>query len=561
MLQTVLTRLSPRRGTPPTFETAVSYLELPIDAKTLIRTTDGIGILCIGSGVVSGIVLHSIPGVLLAISVGVLVILGGEQIPVTAARARRTAAIGDAPAIVSRAVLQLRITPNIESAVVFAADHDGILASSLSKHILQARGTPQTGLSTFAAEWRPLFPALYRAVLLVEAASETPATKRDRTLDRAMDAILRGTQGQVTEATEALRGPTTAVYAFGVLLPLALVAILPAVGAAGLTITVQHISIAYLGVLPLALLSATAWLIATRPVAFPPVPIPRTHQAVQMSPLIPIVAGIGGGMVGWLGSGVVGLDWARPLAALGFGLGIPGILYNWSIVSVRTTIDDLEAALPDAMYLLGRRVADGIAVERALSETAPEIEPPLREVLEDAARRIQHLRIDVDSAFNGEFGTLRAYPSPRLASVATLLDLAAQEGVPAGRTMIETADHLDALQQIEQEARRELQQVTSTLTNTATVFGPLVGGVTVALAGLIGDTSELGGTAMPPSVLGQLIGVYVLFLACVLPCLAVGLSRGFDRATIGYRIGWSLCLATVVYLGAFLLARGIPGGL
>jgi hypothetical protein len=48
---------------------------------------------------------------------------------------------------------------------------------------------------------------------------------------------------------------------------------------------------------------------------------------------------------------------------------------------------------------------------------------------------------------------------------------------------------VDALGRVEAEARRDLGRVTATLGNTAAFFGPLVGGATVALAGVPGCAS------------------------------------------------------------------------
>jgi len=90
--------------------------------------------------------------------------------------------------------------------------------------------------------------------------------------------------------------------------------------------------------------------------------------------------------------------------------------------------------------------------------------------------------------------------------------------------------------------------------NTAALFGPLVGGVTVALAGRVGG-SKLG-EAIPQTGLALAVGVYVLLLAVVLTALATGLARGFDRSVVGYRVGLALLAATATYLAAI-----VAGGL
>ena len=88
--------------------------------------------------------------------------------------------------------------------------------------------------------------------------------------------------------------------------------------------------------------------------------------------------------------------------------------------------------------------------------------------------------------------------NPILASVASavvsLLSIAAREGRPAGRAVVDTAEQLSELRTLEREARRELTSITRTLANTGAVFAPLVAGATVALAAGI---PSVGGADAP----------------------------------------------------------------
>jgi hypothetical protein len=174
----------------------------------------------------------------------------------------------------------------------------------------------------------------------------------------------------------------------------------------------------------------------------------------------------------------------------------------------------------------------------------------------------RRLGTTVRDAFLGPHGALADLPSPRLRGGAELLSLAAREGPPAGDALIATAEHVAALREIEAEGRRELAHVTSTLANTAAVFGPLVAGTTVALsdgvaagAGLAvasgaGAVGGAVGPGLPTAALGAAVGAYVLLLAPLLTVLSTGLERGLDRALLGHRVGLALCGSTAVYLAA-----------
>lgn len=556
-----LARISPRRSVPEDLDVAVSFLESDLDPAIVARGADGLGMLLFAIGTVFAVVLGgpATIAIVLGVSLGAVAVVRG--VPVLLASARRTRAIGEAPALVSRAVLMVRITPTAERGAAFAARDDGILGESLSQHVRRAQGTPRSGLGEFAETWRNCFPALHRAILLVEAATDAPTGDRDRTLDRAMEAVLDGTRDRAATAAADLGSPSTALYAFGVLLPLALVGVLPAAGAAGLEASITVVVLVYDVVLPSGLLVATGWLLARRPVAFPPTSIGREHPDVPDRRLVAVSGGFGFALTGWIVASYLDLSWARALAAIGVGTGAGLLLYFRPIVTARARVRAFEATLPDALYLVGRRVVDGIAVERAIAETATELDDPGSAVFEETARRIRQLRIDVETAFLGEFGSLEAFPSPRALSAARLLDVAAREGAPAGRTLVETADHLDDLRRIERESRRDLGRVTGTLANTAGIFGPLIGGATVAMADAFDGTGTLGGTVPSTPELGAAIGAYVLLLATILTALSVGLERGFDRAAVGYRVGASLLSATTIYVVGFLVAGMTSGSL
>jgi Flp pilus assembly protein TadB len=504
-----------------------------------------------------------LPGLAIAVGGGLLV----RRLPLALASARRTASVGAAPTLVSRAVLHMRLVPTVERAAAFAArSADGPLADSLERHVGRARGTPASGLAAFGERWGSAFPALRRATALVEAAGDAPPGERERTLDRATAAVLDGTRERMADAAASLRGPVTALYAFGVLLPLAVVAVVPAARVAGLPLTLPVVVATYDLLLPGFLLGASAWLLANRPATFPPTPVPSDHPAVPARRWPALVLGAAVAAAGWFLAPFLLPTWIRPLVAVGFGSGVALVTVSRPVVAVRRRVRAVESGLPDALYLIGRRVGEGMAVEAAVERTAPEVAGPMGAVLAAAARRQRQLRIGIGEAFGGDHGALATVPSARCESTADLLAVAASEGRPAGAAIVAMADHVEEVRRVERAARRDLGQVTATLSNTAAVFGPLVAGVTVALADAMGGRG-LGAAAsggafagsaptapvLSTAALGTAVGAYALLMAATLTALATGLERGVDRPLIGYRVGGALCAATTLFALAVLV--------
>jgi hypothetical protein len=569
---------------------AVAFLGWDVSAERVVSLGYRAGAVV---GVVVTVVAALVAGAVAAAPAGLAAFVGGvhavHRAPVWLASLRRTRALGAAPGLVGRLVLRMRLDPSTERAVRFAGrTGDGPLAAALSRHERGSADGPTSGLRAFAREWKPWFPAIDRAAALVRTAATAPPERRGRCLDRALDATLSGTTDRLASFVGAVRGPVSALYAFGVLLPLALIALLPAGAAAGVAIGPGLVAGLYLVALPGGLMAASTWLLSRRPVAFPPPEIGGDHPDVPDRRVHALLAGCVLGAAAAVVASRTVAPWARPVAGIGVGAGSALFVLARPRRAVLSEVRDVERGLPDAMTVIGGDVAEGVAVETAVANAGERLDGATGKVFERAGRRSDTLRVGVREAFLGRGGPAAAVPSSRLRGAIALLSVAAREGRPAGDVLLELADQLESLRDLERDARRQLATVTGTLSNTAAVFAPLVGGATVALAtgidaadvgslgagaaagadalggglsangGAAGGSATAGGgggsggtAALSVPVLGRIVGTYVLLLAALLTGLATGLERGFDRTLVAYRIGIALPTATATFLVAF----------
>jgi len=541
---------------------SLSFLDDPVEPEVVVRAGFGAALLLACLLLPAGLVFTGLPAPLVVL-VSTTVAIGCTHLihrgPELLASARRSLALGAAPGIVARAVLRMRITPTTESAAEFSASTgDGPLAESLAEHVRRARGAPGSGFESFATEWDDWFPELGRAVTLVGTAADAQPEERPRSLDRALRTVLDGTRDRMAAFANEIQGPATGLYAFGVLLPLALIAVLPAAATAGVPVTPTMLVVVYCLILPGVVLLGSVWLLLRRPVAFPPPTVDRSHPDIDGEWWKPAFVALGT----CLGIATVGTAllpaWSVPLAAIATGVGVGLFAWFRPVVRVRNHARAVEAGLVDALYLIGREVGTGTAVETAIGRTGDRLDDETGDVLSEAVRRQRQLRIDVRTAFLGEHGAVAEIPSPRVQSTATLLALAAREGRPTGSAIVSMASHLEELRTVETDAKRQLGRITGTLRSTATIFGPLVAGITVSLAGEMGrlDATSTETAAVPVSVLGPIVGTYVVLLTLILTSLAVGLENGLDRPLVGYRVGGALVCSVWVFMAAY-----IAGGL
>lgn len=562
-------------------ERALRFLTLAVSPRDVVATGYLLGALL--GAVTTGVLWALGASSMLVVSGGAALALGTahgvHRLPVAVARLRRTRALGETSGLVGRVALSLRLEPAPERAARFAArTTGGPLSRSLERHVRQSVGTPQAGLTSFAEEWRTWFPPVERACSLLLAAADADGDDRERTLDRALASVVDGTEASVAAFADEVHAPATGLYAFGVFLPLALVATLPALGAAGVSLPPMVLVVVLDVLLPIGVAAGGVTLLLRRPVAFAPPRIPADHPDLPDSRWRPALALLSALPAAVVASALVG-PWAGPIAGVGVGVGAALAVYARPALAVHSTVEAAESGLPDALALVGQRVADGEPVERALAETAEDVPDATGAVLSDAADVQRRLGVTVRESFLGDHGALARLPSRRLRGAAGLLSVSASVGRPAGPALVTAADHLATLADLEREARRDLSSVTRTLRHTASVFAPLVAGATVALAtGLAGRTPEPGaaaggaGTAASSgtaalsasgsltsvagdAVLGPVLGWYVLVLAVVLTAVSTGLERGLSRPVLASRLGGALLSATGTYLLAVHVAR------
>ncbi|GGM68361.1 Flp pilus assembly protein TadB [Halarchaeum rubridurum] len=450
--------------------------------------------------------------------------------------------VGAGPGFVARLALRARIEPSAEGAAAFAADAgDDPLSDALADAVRASAGTPETPLDAVAPSLPT--PGLRRAVALVRAAVETPTADRGRVLDRALAAARDATDRHVREGARAVRGPVNAVYAFGVILPLALVGLVPVAPAAGVALPLGLVAVCYDVVLPLALLGVAAWALANRPAVFP---AGRADADRVLDRRRAALAGLGAGTFAAVGCLVLGVAWALPVTAPCCALGTALAVATRPVLALDERAAGVADGLPDATAVVGRRLAAGDPPETAVAAVGRTLDGPAGELFAAADRTRRALGRPLDAAFFGRRGVLGPEHGPRTAGTVRLVLDAATGGAAGGRVLTEVAGGLDAVHRLETEARADLADLVDTLVRTAGLFAPVIAGATVTLAGHVGSFDGTGSTLVVPT-LGLVVGGYVAWSAVVLTALAVCLDRGFRPAPLCHRVGVALASAGACY--------------
>ena len=519
--------------------------------------------------------------------------------------------LGDIPEIQSYIVMSMKLVPNMERALIFAADNSfRPLARDLKKLIwdihIRVYSNIDEALIEFANQWGKNSEYFKRSLHLVKSSTSEPdEAQRIMTLNKSLDIVLEGTRTMMDAFAAKLKTPTYVLYSIFILIPLALVALLPAVSIVGVRMDTVTLVLIYNIGLPLVTFLYSEYILLQRPATFSPPDISDKHPGLSnissTRKTILVISLIAGGAVGF--SGYILLYFGNPFNIISkeamAGLVLPTFPVVWAMTvmitiyclgiytpykKIRDSVKQIENEFADAMFILGRRISEGRSAEEAFSHTSETMKgAKIGEAFAEIVKNLTCLRTTLHGAiFDEEYGAFKDIYSDRVHTMMKLLTESVHRShEAAGMAIIKLADHLKELQEVEANIRRSLYDVTSTMRSTAIIFAPLIAGVTLALSEVIqkilqniskesrnlpdeysiGDFMKEAGTGMtqtvPPDIFLLVVGIYMILLVMILTRFAGGIEYGDDRPQFMYDLGQTLPMSIMVFTVTTIISRVI----
>ena len=156
-----------------------------------------------------------------------------QSVPMKEAEKLRIRSLTFIPEIVNYLVMAMKVTPNLERAIAFVAEHGhGRISEDFKDlqydiHVGKYRSVEEA-LDNLAWKWGDYSPEFKHALMLIRSSvMEADETKRNDLLDKAITDVLEGIQEKMDFYSRAMHQPSIYLYYFGVLLPLLLIIIIP----------------------------------------------------------------------------------------------------------------------------------------------------------------------------------------------------------------------------------------------------------------------------------------------------------------------------------------------
>jgi len=539
--------------------------------------------------------------------------------PKTYAKYMKIHSLGDIPEILSYLVMYLKLVPNLENSVKFAASESKTnLATDLRKMLwdmeIRVHHGIDDALTSFATQWGRWSEYFKRALHLVRSSiQEKDEASRTVTLNRALDVALDGTREMMNKFANKLHQPTMVIYSIGIMIPLSLVAMLPAAGLVGMKITIFQVFFLYDIILPMFIFFYTRKILLSRPATFNPPIIPADHpelvhihkkRRLSIALIFGSLVALPGvffliipsffpnGSPNTLINFIVdpsGLNTIFPVTLfIIWGVAFAVASYTLSVYRpykrIRDDIKQIETEFSDALYILGKRISEEKSPEESFMYAAHTMEgSKIAEVFSQTGFNLTAMHTNLrDAMFSHEYGSLKYVYSDRIKAIMRLFVEGIQKSQKAvSISIIRIADHLKELQMVEKKIKDTLFSLTSTLRSTVAVFAPLIGGVTLAITRLI--TKILGGLSgkMPttsasdigakipvgniaesftlenirPEFFVLVIGIYIIELVFLLVKFTNGIDEGDDKATYMYSLGKVMPTAIMVFSITVILGQ------
>ncbi len=156
-----------------------------------------------------------------------------RQYPLNKAHEEQIRALTYVPEIIGYMTMSMKLVPNLERAIEFAAEHGrGKISEDLKKMIWEVQlgfyNTLSEGLDALAYRWGKFSDEFKRSLMMIRASVlEDSESKRYALLDKTVAEMLESIKTKMENYARALSQPSVTLFYLGVLLPLILIIILP----------------------------------------------------------------------------------------------------------------------------------------------------------------------------------------------------------------------------------------------------------------------------------------------------------------------------------------------
>jgi len=421
-------------------------------------------------------------------------------------------------------VVSMRVSPNLEQALRFAASNiSGPLAWDMRRLLWDIEMgkyySASHALVDYIAKWKPENEEFAEALRLIRDSQTQPMSRQGAVLDEALDTILEGTKVRMKHYAQELSLPVSIIHMMGIVLPVmgSIMAPMAAVFLSDIA-RPEYFAIGYDIILPIFLIWFINTILKKRPSTFsqvdtskhPDLPpngkfIMRLGDKKVILPVLPFAVMVAlifltppmyffsaNPEILFSAKGthdVLSLIMSCMITmGIAFSLSVYFMLSNYQRVQIQGDIEKTESEFEVALFQLGNRISAGVPAEVALEKSIDDVKDlTISGLFTIALRNIKNLGMTFkDALFHPKWGAVNYYPSRLIENIMYMVIDIGKKGVKyAAEGMLTIAKYLRSIKDTQEYIRELLQDSVSSMTFQAYMLTPMVTGLIVSMAQII----------------------------------------------------------------------------
>ncbi len=520
-------------------------------------------------------------------------------------------------------VVSMRISPNLERALKFAASNiSGALAWDMRRLIWDIEMgkyySASYALDYYIEKWKPENEEFSESLRLIRDSMKQTPQRSMAELDEALNVVLDGTRTRMKHYAQNLQLPVMIIHMMGIVLPIlgTIMAPLAAVFMSEL-VGIEHFIIGYNIVLPIVIIWFINNTLGKRPVTYSRVDISKHpdlpskghfrigKKTVPVLPFALIATIVIAALPlmffienpDFILSGIKGREptlFSLTMSVLitvgiAVGLVIYFLLSNFQRIKIQNEIQSIEREFELALFQLGNKIGAGTPTEVAIEKSIGDMKDlKIAGLFRLCLRNIRNLGMTFEqSLFHPAYGALKYYPSELIKNIMYAVVDTAKKGVRyASESMMRIAKYLKNIKETQEHIRNMLSETVSSMKFQAYLLTPLITGLIVSMADIIvrvlaklgeflqnagigeimgfGDISGIFGnmeSSVSPEAFQLVVGIYLIEVIIILGMFITKIEQGENKIAQWYSTGKMLILALAVYALVALTSSSIFGNL
>ncbi|MDI6798956.1 MAG: hypothetical protein QMD12_03125 [Candidatus Aenigmarchaeota archaeon] len=502
--------------------------------------------------------------------------------------------------------IAMRVNPNLENAVKFAASNlTGLLGYDFKKIIWDLYTGKYLSISEalgdFCKRWKRENEEFVEAIDLIETSLTESAALREKSLDEAVSVMINGTRERMKHYAHELRSPVTVINTMGIVLPIIGLVFFPII-AIFMPDLVKPVflGIGYNIILPITVFWMMKNSLERRPYSFhqpdiskhPEFAHEKTFNKITLiSALIPILpVSFSAYMISTSGQifSFNNLIYSLLILCSGiFAIVFYCVLSVIKKLRLREEVSTIESEFPEALFQLGTYLSRGVPVEKSLREVTAKIRDlRISRFFAKILYNIETFGMTLEQAiFDKEYGAINFYPSRMIEAVMKAITSISRRGMAVvSKAMISISSYLKDVKSVEEELKDVLSESTSDMRVQALLLAPLTSAIVVSMtaammrlmvsfaesvekiqklllgsgpAGMTGNvlfSSLININKMIPVHWFQMIvGIYLTEIVSMLAIFISVINNGEEDLLKRYSIAKTLLIASIVYFAFTVL--------